>query len=385
MLHKNNRALMVASVASMIDLFNEDNINILQTLGYKVHVMANFESGSITSDERVAEFRKELNEKGVSVTHVPIPRSLAKIKSILLSYQMIKTEVMANDYKIVHCHSPIGSVVCRVACRKARRKGTKVIYTAHGFHFFKGANWKNWLLFYPIERLCAKYTDKLITINKEDYTRASNWSGLSVNYVPGIGVCTDKFKDQQCSRDSVRESLGLNKSDFVLMSTGQISVRKNQEVIIRALAKLNNTNVKYLIVGTGELEEKLKKLAAEAQVEKQIVFAGYRKDVSDLLHSVDAFVFPSLQEGLPVALMEAMASGLPIICSNIRGNTDLIVDGQGGYLVKAKDVDGFANAINKMMENYEQLQTMRQINVKTMENFDVTQVRKKMKDLYSSV
>ena len=377
--------LMVASVASMIDLFNEDNINILQSLGYIVHVMTNFENGSITSNERVQEFRRELDEKGVYATHVPIPRSLFKLKAIIESYRMIKKEVASKDYEIVHCHSPIGGVVCRMACRKARKKGTKVIYTAHGFHFFKGANFKNWLLFYPAEKLCSKYTDKLITINQEDYERASRWKTTSVDYVPGIGVSTEKFQLCSCDFEILRSSFGFQKDDFILMSTGQISVRKNQEVIIRALGKLNNHHIKYLLVGTGELEDKLKTLSKELKIEKQVVFAGYRRDISDLLHAVDAFVFPSLQEGLPVALMEAMASGLPIVCSCIRGNTDLIVDGKGGYLVAPRDVDGFAHAIKNMIENYEALQIMRETNIETMKNFDVAQVHKKMIEIYSSI
>lgn len=380
-----NRVLMVASVASMIDLFNEDNIEILQSLGYQIHVMANFENGNITSNERVKEFKRELSIKGICYTHVPIPRSLYKIKSIIQSYKMIKEEVLSQKYKIVHCHSPIGGVVCRLACRKARKMGTKVIYTAHGFHFFHGAKLTNWLLFYPIERMCAHYTDRLITINKEDFMQASKWNNTKVEYIPGIGIFTDKFMVNTNDREMIRSSLGLNSDDFVLMSTGQISKRKNQEVVVKSLSRINNPHVKYLIVGKGELEEQLKELAKELKVEKQVVFTGYRKDICNLLHAVDLFVFPSLQEGLPVALMEAMASGLPVVCSRIRGNTDLIVNGQGGYLVSPRDINGFSNAIKILMENPNERQEMSKMNMKTIENFDIIPVRKKMTDIYNNI
>jgi glycosyltransferase EpsD len=298
---------------------------------------------------------------------------------------MIKKEVSTNDYKIVHCHSPIGGVVCRLACRKARKKGTKIIYTAHGFHFFKGANWKNWLLFYPVEKLCSKCTDLLITTNGEDYNRASRWKTTMVKYVPGIGVCADKFNSCLCDREGLRLSFGFENDDFVLMSTGQISVRKNQEAIINAISKINNPKIKYLLVGTGELEDRLKLLVKELKLEDRVVFAGYRRDIGNLLHAVDAFVFPSLQEGLPVALMEAMAAGLPIVCSNIRGNIDLIDDGKGGCLVSPKDVDGFAAAILKIVSDDVLRAKMRECNLETIKRYDVSVVEQEMREIYSKV
>lgn len=295
---------------------------------------------------------------------------------------MIKAKVDKENYNLVHCHSPIGGVVCRLACRKARKRGTKVIYTAHGFHFFKGAPLKNWILFYPVEKMCAKVTDILITINGEDYSRAKAWKSVDVKYVPGIGVHTDRFSLDAVEDSSLREQLNFTTDDFVFMSTGQISVRKNQEAIIRAISKINNPKIKYLIVGTGELEKQLKLLAKELNVENRIIFAGYRGDVNKLLRVVDAFIFPSLQEGLPVALMEAMASGLPVICSNIRGNTDLIQHGEGGYLVEPRDYSGYAEAMLELYDNYDNLEEMRRVNIETMKSFDTKVINEKMKKIY---
>lgn len=376
------RALMLASVASMIDLFNMDNIKILKDLGYKVDVACNFEEGSITSQERVNEFRKELEENGIHTYQLPIPRSVSKVKQIFDSYKLTKKLVEKNKYQIVHCHSPIGGVICRLACRKARKYGTKVIYTAHGFHFYKGASKKAWMIFYPVEKFCSKYTDILITINKEDYNRAKKFKAQKIEYVPGIGIHTKELQETEVDKAAKRQELGLTEEDFVIMSTGQLSIRKNHEVIIRALAKINEQNVKYLIVGFGELENYLKNLAKELNIEDRIVFAGYRNDVKEILHAVDAFAFPSLQEGLPVSLMEAMAVGLPIVCSNIRGNVDLIENNINGFLYRNDDIEGFAEGINKLVNNSSD---MSRNNLMKIRKFDIAFVGESMKKIYINI
>lgn len=374
------RALQLASVASMIDLFNADNIRILQSLGYAVDVATNFEEGSITSQERVNEYREELKKQNIGTFQIPIPRSITKISNIIKSYKLVKRLVEDNKYQIVHCHSPIGGVICRLACRKARKTGTKVIYTAHGFHFFKGASKAAWLIYYPIEKWCSRYTDVLITINQEDFRNAQKMYAKQVEYVPGIGVHTEEIKNAVVDRTQMRSSLGFSDGDFVFMSVGQISIRKNHEVIIRALAKINNEKVKYLIVGFGEEQNRLKKLVIELHLKNRVVFAGYRKDVKEILHAVDAFAFPSLQEGLPVALMEAMAAGLSVVCSKIRGNIDLIENGKGGYLYNCHDVNGFADGMKKIVSG--EAAGMSVVNRDVIKNFDVEKVCEKMKGMY---
>lgn len=378
------KALILASVASMIDLFNRDNIEILRELGYEIDVAANFKQGSITSQDRVNEYWQELVEKEIKVYHMPIPRNIFKLKAIMKAYKMVKSLVKENNYEIVHCHSPIGGVIARMACRTARRQGTKVIYTAHGFHFFKGAKLIAWIIFYPIEKICSRFTDVLITINKEDFRRALKFHAKCVKYVPGIGVHTGEFRCAMVDKQAKRAEFGIDQEDFVFMSTGQISIRKNQEIIIRALAKIHMPKVKYLIVGFGEMEEWLKKLAKELGIEKNVIFAGYRSDVKELLQVVDAFAFPSLQEGLPVALMEAMASGLPIICSQIRGNTDLIDNGVGGYMYSSDDVDGFATGMKKIIEQSKD-NMMKKHNQEKIKKFDVAVVMQEMKRIYQEV
>lgn len=382
MIVQNNRVLMLASVASMIDLFNMNNIKILKSFGCKIDVVANFRQGSITSQKRVDEFMRELKDKDIDVIDVSIPRSVFQVSDIIRSYKTVKTLADERHYRIVHCHSPIGGVIARLACRNARKKGTKVIYTGHGLHFFKGAPIVNWLIFYPIERFCSLFTDVMIAINHEDYLREKSWNTCRVEYVPGIGVDTASFMNMKIEKESLRKDLGFSYDDFIFMSTGQISVRKNHEVIIRALAKINDERVKYLIVGFGELEEKLKQMVFELGLENRVVFAGYRSDVKQLLHVVDAFAFPSLQEGLPVALMEAMAAGLPVVCSRIRGNVDLIENGKGGYLCDAHDIADFAEKMENIVRN--DVSQMKEINQKTIKNFDRKVVNEDMVNIYKA-
>lgn len=379
------KALITASVASMIDLFNMDNIHILQDMGYEVEVAANFEFGSVTSKERIEEFKEELKSQGIKVHHVPVPRSIGDVKNILGSYKQLKNLCMENKYDIIHTQTPIGGVVTRFAARKIRKAGSKVIYMAHGFHFFKGAPKKNWILFYTIEKFCSLFTDVLITINKEDYERAKKFHAKKVYYVPGIGLDIDKFQKSKKNSHQLRSELGLQDSDYVVVSVGELTKRKNQETVIRSMAKVTDKQIRYVMVGIGECEEADKRLVQELGVEEKVVFAGYRKDIGDLLHMADCFVFPSNQEGLPVALMEAMAAGLPIICSDIRGNSDLITDGLEGRLLGIYDVDGFAKAMEEIKQNSALADKYKKNARAKIEKFGIENVRSFMKDIYGEI
>lgn len=380
------KALMYASVASMIDLFNMDNIHILQSLGFQVDVACNFKNGSITSNERVEELKKELRELGVNIHDIPILRSMFKINDILKSLILTKRLYNNNNYQFVHCHSPIGGVVSRLAAITYRKRGLKVIYTAHGFHFFKGAPLKNWILFYPIEKICSNWTDVLITINNEDFNIANDkFKANNVIYVPGIGVHVDEIQNQKIDIDSMRKELGLKSDDYVIMSIGQISIRKNQKVIIEAISLINNPKVKYVIVGFGELEEELQNLANKLNVIDRVIFTGYRQDAKALLHCADLFAFPSLQEGLPASLMEAMSVGLPVVCSDIRGNNDLIENDIGGYLCNSNDYKSFAKKIDYLLNNKDIALKMGKYNQNNILNYDTKVVIDEMKNIYNGL
>ncbi len=272
----------------------------------------------------------------------------------------------------------------RVACR--RNKDIKVIYTAHGFHFYKGASWLNWLLYYPIEKWLSRYTDILITINKEDYERAKkDFKAGRVEYVPGVGVDVEKYSGAVVDPKAKRKELGLAEDEFVLVSTGELNDNKNHKTIIQAVHKLENSSVKYLICGKGPLDEELLYLVKELDLERQVMLLGYRTDIIEINHVADVFVFPSFREGLSVALMEAMACGLPVVCSDIRGNRDLIEDGKGGFLVEPSSVDDFIQAIRKLAQDDSLRVSARLYNKSKVEDYDMDIVLKKMKSIYESV
>lgn len=340
------RALILASVASMIEQFNMNNIQLLLDNGYQVDVACNCKEGNTISDERVQEMIRILSEKDVSVIHIPIPRKLSRIFDVITAYKQVKKLCNDKHYKLLHCHSPIGSVVARLGAKNARKRyGTKVIYTAHGFHFYKGAPIQNWVFFYPVEKILSRITDVLITINKEDYAFAKrHMKAKQIEYVPGIGVDVDKFRVDRDDRNVKRAEFNLSDKDIMIFSVGELNQNKNHETIIKAIAKLQNDNIHYFIAGIGERKEYLTALANDLNV--QLHLLGYRKDIPELLNAADIFAFPSFREGLSVALMEAMASGLPCVASKIRGNVDLIEETRGGCLYEPSDVTGFSEGIS---------------------------------------
>ena len=376
------KALMYASVASMIQLFNMDNIRLLQELGYEVDVACNMKHGSTISDEKVSLMKSELETMGVHVYHIPVPRSVTNIKDICKSFWITRKLMNEQRYSLIHCHSPIGGAICRLANRLSKWYGqVRMIYTAHGFHFYKGAPKINWLLFYPIERICSCYSDVLITINQEDYALAKRKmkSKLCV-YVPGVGVDLQKFKKVSLTEKSKFRILGVSDKDTVLVSVGELSTRKNHEVVIRALSKLNNPNYKYFICGLGPLEHRLEKLILDLKMQSNIRLLGYRSDIAEILNMADVYVFPSLQEGLPVALMESMAAGKAVACSRIRGNTDL-VDSNGGVLFDPHSVDDCTMAIDQLLHS--NLAKMGEYNSNKIRGFSKGAVRELMSKIYS--
>lgn len=378
--HKMKRVLMLASVASMIGQFNLSNIEILQKRGYEVHVACNFEKGSAWTEEKIEELKKKLREMGIRFFQIDFERNVMKLDSELKAYKQVLKLARKYRYAFIHCHSPIGGVVGRLVGHKTN---TKVIYTAHGFHFFKGAPILNWLIYYPIEKFLSRFTDVLITINKEDFQRAKKkFHASKVEYVPGVGVDVEKFKNSKVDILEKRKTLGINKKDIVLLSVGELNKNKNHEVVIKALAKMKREDIHYFIAGKGELEEYLKNLVKKLGLETKVDFLGFRKDVIELYKISDIFIFPSKREGLPMALMEAMASGTPCIVSNIRGNIDLIDDGVSGIVVKENNSEEYAKRINQLILN-EQLQNQFKKAMKTkINNFSIVSVERKMKGIY---
>lgn len=294
-------------------------------------------------------------------------------------YRELKALIDGGDYSLIHCNTPVGGMLGRLCARDARKGGTRVVYTAHGFHFFKGAPAKNWLLYYPAERFLSRFTDLLITINGEDYARARKFHMKKLALVSGVGVELSRFQSPKPRRET-REALQIAPDARVIICVGEHIPRKNHETALRALALIPDAIM--LFCGVGELEAELRELAASLGVSERARFLGFRKDVPDLLEASDVFIFPSLQEGLPVSLMEAMAAGLPCAVSAVRGNLDLIGQNDGGTLREPMDARGFAEDIELMLDDESLRAAMGRRNRDFMPPYDIGAVLEQMAALY---
>lgn len=359
------KAMIIATVYSFVSHFEKNDIKILQELGYEIVVASSYEG-----------YKGELEDLNIEKLDIPFTRSPISLKNIKAFFKLNKY-LKENQVDLIHCHTPVGGVVGRMIGRW--NKVSRIIYTAHGFHFFNGAPKINWLIYYPIEKILSKFTDTLITINKEDYERAKTFYAKKVEYIPGVGIDVEKIQNIEVDKEQKRKELGLSMDDIVLLSVGELSSRKNHITPIRALAEIKDKNIKYLIAGVGALENYLKEEIKKLGLENQVKLLGYRKDIYELNKISDIFIFPSKQEGLPVALMEALACGLPVICSGIRGNRDLI--GEKKYCVNIYNIEVLQKEIKELINDKEVRIRIGRDNQKIVEKYDLKNVEKIMREI----
>lgn len=364
------KILYITTISNTVNAFLIPHIRMLINEGHQVDVAFNIEQ----------EVESEVTNMGCKVYALKFKRSPLSVDNYK-AYKKLKKIIQLEKYELVHTHTPVASLCTRLACKGIN--DVKVFYTAHGFHFFKGAPIANWLLYYCVERWLARYTDVLITINNEDYERAKNsFKAGRVEYIPGVGIDINDITKLESEETTKLKELDTLQNVFILLSVGELNKNKNHETVIKALSKLNNSQIHYLICGQGPSETHLRNLIKELNLEKQVHLLGYRSDIAKICKASDIFIFPSFREGLSVSLMEAMATGLPVVCSNIRGNTDLIIDKKGGYLVRPDDVDGFANAISALIVDGEIRKAMTTFNLETVKKFELKNVTKELNRVY---
>lgn len=258
-------------------------------------------------------------------------------------YWELKRIIEEGNYDIIHCHTPVGALLTRLAAADARKKGTKVFYTAHGFHFYKGAPLVNWLFYYPVEIFLARKTDVLLTINKEDYDMARKFKAGKAVYTPGVGIDPVKYNPFLCSSEEKRTQLGVKKNDFVILSFGELIPRENHKVLLDALGRLKQSDllsdIHLILCGSGPLLNDLKRQADELEIQDNVHFLGDRNDICEIMYSSDLFISLSTQEGIPLALMESMSCGLPAICANTPGNISIVENSINGEIVENNAID----------------------------------------------
>lgn len=383
------KVLILASIAPMIESFNVPNINLLQDEGYEVHVLANFKDDNKEANERNQHFRNQLEQQGVKVFDVAINRNPFKITNYP-AYRKIKQIIDCENYAFIHCHSPIGGVLTRLAARESRKRQTKVVYTAHGFHFFKDAPLKNWMMYYTVEKWLSRYTDCLITINEEDYRTAldKKFKAKKIEKISGVGINKNKFKPIDSNlKNQRRNLLGYNKEDFLLIYVGELSKRKNQKLAINMMKIVSKKipKSKLLLVGEGELREQYAQQIKDLQLENHVFLLGYRTDVNQLMSIADIVISTSTQEGLPVNLLEAMGTGLPIIATDCRGNRDLIHHGENGYLVDLNDSERLAAYVDNLYYSSKMRNDFGLKSLDYIDAYSVERVMSQMTQIYQKV
>ncbi len=376
------KALIIANTASMILLFNRTNIDILEEAGYEVHVACNFKKGNTTSKELVDKSKMEWDKEGIAEYHIPFPRTPYSIEVVKI-FKQVRRLLKTEQYDIVHCHTPIVSAITKLASIGIKK--TKIVHTVHGFHFFKGASVQKWLMYYPVEKILARLTDVMITINSEDFQLAKkHLNAKEIMFIQGVGVDTQAISAMNDGKDYLRKELGLPKDCVIALSVGELRDVKNHMTAIKALAECKSKNVHYVVAGIGKLHDELIACANNLGIGDRVHLVGFRTDIAKILHGSDFFVFPSLREGLPVALMEAMAAGLPAIVSNTRGIRDLISE-KGGFYFEPMDYLALAGHIDTFVENKALRAKMGEHNINKVKHFDKYIIKAKLEDLLKSL
>jgi len=365
------KVLFCATVADHFKSFHLPFMRWFQEQGWEVHIAAH-------GDIELPYVNKKYN--------IPIQRSPLNIKNIK-AFNELKSVIDNNNYKIIHCHTPVGGMLARLAALRARKYGAKVIYTAHGFHFCKEAPLVNWLLYYPIEKWWARYTDCLITINQEDYARAviDGFKAGSIERVHGMGVDVDKYKPTtEPEKNNLRKKHRYKVEQFILFYAAELNKNKNQSLLIKSVSNLKRSipNIKLLLAGKGALEEEYRKLALKEKVQNEVDFLGYRSDIDELLKLSDVAVASSLREGLPISIAEAMACGLPLVVSHNRGHNELVADGVNGYVIPDNNYLLFSEKLLTIYKDLELRMKMGNESLKQVATYNLIQVGSEMSQIY---
>ncbi|QTN95165.1 glycosyltransferase family 4 protein [Bacillus sp. LJBV19] len=366
------KVLFCATVDYHFKAFHLPYFQWFQDMGWEVHVAAGGNMNLPFVDEKFS---------------IPIRRSPFHPENLSV-YRRLKRLIQDNGYDMIHCHTPVGGVLARLAARQARQKGTKVLYTAHGFHFCDGAPLKNWLLYYPIEKFLSSYTDCLITINEEDYERAKQMkkTDCGAKKIHGIGVNTDRFRPvsrEECER--LREKHGFGAGEFILVYPAELNGNKNQGLLIETAALLKNRipELKLVFAGEGAMEEPYRKKAESLGVSDMVRFYGFCRDIHELIQLADLSVASSIREGLGMNLLEGMAAEKPAVAADNRGHREIIEDGVNGFLVPAGDSAAFADRIEKLYRSPGLRKAMGQEGRRTAECFSETRTVKEMAHIYA--
>lgn len=369
------KVLLTATVQSHIAQFHRPLAEVLHEHGYEVHVAAR---------NNLAEKNGLKLDFADRVFDVPFSRS-PKSSDNVKAYFQLKKILAADLYETIHCNTPMGGIVTRFAAVKTRKQGTRVFYTAHGFHFYKGASKKNWLIFYPVEKMMAGFCDTLITITKEDQQFARQRFHTNVEHIHGVGVYTERYHIvTENDKIQMRKAEGLSDSDFVILCTGELNQNKNQKTLIEAAAELRKSipRLKILLAGNGPLEQELRAQIGRMELEDAVRLLGYRTDLEKVTPAADLVVSCSYREGLPLNILEAMLCRKPVVVSVNRGHRELVRPGYNGYLVPPDSPAKYVEAIKKIYSSRKLAEQLGENGFRMAQPYTAASVKKELSRIY---
>lgn len=369
---ESKRILIVATSDIHLQVFHLPYIKLLREKGYQV--------------DAAVEIRGNGQVAGINhLYNLPFKRTLFTAK-LIKAYLGLKEIINNGNYNVIHCHTPIPAALTRLAAKQARIKGTKVLYTAHGFHFYKGAPLSYWLTYYPIEKWLSRYTDAIVTINKEDYDVVKTKFKRTVAYhINGIGVDLSRFKSlANTDKDQIKHSIGLPENAFTLLYAANFITRKNHQFIINCLPELKKEipTLKVLFAGSGILIDKMKKQVKILGLEDTVHFMGFYKDINRLLAITDVAISASKQEGLGLALAEAMICNVPVVATKDRGHNELIKHGENGLLFTQNSKKEFIENIVMLYNNPQQAMMLSSRATKEINKFSIANSLTAMNTVY---
>lgn len=368
------KILYVTTISNTVNAFLIPHIKMLIEQGHQVDVAFNIKN----------PLKQEIIDMGCKVHVLEFKRSPFN-KGNYRAYKNLKKIIKNEKYDLVHTHTPVASTIVRLACKNM--KNIRVFYTVHGFHFLKGSQLKNWLLYYPIEKWLSRYTDCLITINEEDFNTSinKNFKANKIKLVHGVGIDLNKFDPQTTEKKiQMRKEYGYKEDDFILFYAAELNHNKHQDLLIDLVNILKDKipNIKLLLAGNGILENQYKEQVKQLGLCDNIDFLGYRYDVPNLLMLSDVAVASSKREGLPVNIMEAMATGLPLVVTDVRGHRDLVDNGENGYVIGCNDVEVFAKSIVKLYEDEKLRYKFGRRGLELVQKYSLESVLKEMESIY---
>lgn len=369
------KVLLTATVQSHICQFHKPLVEVLHNHGDEVHVAAR---------NNLAEkngLKLDFVEKVYDVSFARSPKS----KDNLRAYKELKRIIDCGEYDVIHCNTPMGGIVTRLAARKARKHGTKVYYTAHGFHFYKGAPKKNWIVFYPVEKLFSRITDKLITITQEDYELAKHKFRCEVERIHGVGVDEKRYCSVSMEEKKIlKKKFGFLEKEKIILCVGELLPNKNQKMAILAMKDIvgRYPNTKLLLAGNGSKKEMLEELIINQHLENNISMLGYVTNLQEYQKIADICVTCSKREGLPLNVVEAMLAETPVVATKNRGHRELIQDGKNGFLVDIDDNNTLSKRISELLTDFKLYEKI-QLNAKNYaQEYTFKNVKKELMKVY---